>query len=223
MKDTLRSSSNFTALKGNRQKIFTYFNTIISTGRLCVRYSFSVLIAGISFNIIRFRNFVANLAVVDIVCRIVLAFMGYINVENNKKLFSFRVMTYSAFAFYGSFGVMVCALVSISLSRVIALNKPHLSNRVLRLLETRQIALATFTQVIVPLICQVRYLFFSCLASDPISNGTVTATTQIGLAANPLLYSLITVTIIKQYRICCSARKTSSLYDDAKVALETNL
>ncbi|KAL6724435.1 hypothetical protein Aduo_019326 [Ancylostoma duodenale] len=75
-----------------------------------------------------FGNFVANLAVVDIVCGVVFAFMGYINVEDDKKLFSFRVMTYSAFAFYGSFGVMVCALVPISLSRVIALTKPHLSN-----------------------------------------------------------------------------------------------
>ncbi|KHJ85913.1 hypothetical protein OESDEN_14351 [Oesophagostomum dentatum] len=36
-------------------------------------------------------------------------------------------MTYSAFAFYGSFGVMVCALVPISLSRVVALTKSHLS------------------------------------------------------------------------------------------------
>ncbi|VDM74315.1 unnamed protein product [Strongylus vulgaris] len=74
-----------------------------------------------------FGNLVANLAVVDIACGFVFAFMGFINVEDNKKHFSFGLMTYILLAFYGSFGVMVCALVPISLSRVIALTKPHLS------------------------------------------------------------------------------------------------
>ncbi|RCN36920.1 hypothetical protein ANCCAN_17183 [Ancylostoma caninum] len=42
-----------------------------------------------------FGNFVANLAVVDIVCGVVFAFMGYINVEDDKKLFSFQYAHYS--------------------------------------------------------------------------------------------------------------------------------
>ncbi|KIH61339.1 hypothetical protein ANCDUO_08393 [Ancylostoma duodenale] len=83
-----------------------------------------------------------------------------------------------------------------------------------RLLETRQIALATFAQAIVPLICQVpshedsldndvpAFLALSSiiLLTEPITNGTVIAITQLGLAANPLLDALITIIVIKQYR-----------------------
>ncbi|CAJ0609140.1 unnamed protein product [Cylicocyclus nassatus] len=253
-----------------------------------------------------FGSYVANLAIVDIVCGIVFAFMGYINVDNK---FSFGLMTHSTFAFYGSFGVMVCALVPISLSRVIALTKPHLYNWLfsgrrsllvcvifdlapiallfmilavdqdqskllyftyagltvlsyivaflsnymvfrivarhilvvqnlrdhVRLLETRQIALATFAQAIVPLICQVpAFLTLSSivLLTEPMTNGIVITITQLGLAANPLLDALITIIVIKQYRkeaIICFAsvgtcgRRTSAFFDETKPVLETRL
>ncbi|RCN36923.1 hypothetical protein ANCCAN_17186 [Ancylostoma caninum] len=197
-----------------------------------------------------------------------------------------KLMVYSVFIFYGSFGVMVCALVPISLSRVISLTKPHLSNwlfsgrrsiaicvlfdvipivalicmniavgkehkrwlnsaytgltilsyivafllnyivfrivarhiRVVqnlrdhaRLLETRQIALATFAQAIIPLICQVSFIrirqklyvpaFLSWFTMrKPMTSWTVTAIAQLGVAANPLLDALITIIVIKQYR-----------------------
>ncbi|EYC20036.1 hypothetical protein Y032_0023g836 [Ancylostoma ceylanicum] len=107
-----------------------------------------------------------------------------------------------------------------------------------RLLETRQIALATFAQAIVPLICQVpAFLTLSSiiLLTEPITNGTVIAITQLGLAANPLLDALITIIVIKQYRretvacfsslgkSACGGRKSSNLYDETKTVLETKL
>ncbi|KAL6724438.1 hypothetical protein Aduo_019329 [Ancylostoma duodenale] len=257
-----------------------------------------------------FGNFVANLAVVDIVCGAVFAFMGYINVQGGKMPFSIGLMVYSVFIFYGSFGVMVCALVPISLSRVISLTKPHLSNwlfsgrrsiaicvlfdvipivalicmnvtvgkehkrwlnfaytgltilsyivafllnyivfrivarhiRVVqnlrdhvRLLETRQIALATFAQAIIPLICQVPAFLSWFTMRKPMTSWTVTAIAQLGVAANPLLDALITITVIKQYRTealacfsslgksACGGRKSSNLYDETKEVLETKL
>uniref|UniRef100_A0AC34RIL6 G-protein coupled receptors family 1 profile domain-containing protein n=1 Tax=Panagrolaimus sp. JU765 TaxID=591449 RepID=A0AC34RIL6_9BILA len=75
-----------------------------------------------------YRHFVANLAVIDIIGALLFAFMGYLNLGDRQR-FSVRVMTYSAFAFYGSFGVMVCGLVPISLSRVFAASKPKVYNR----------------------------------------------------------------------------------------------
>lgn len=59
------------------------------------------------------------------------AFMGYLNLaaRQNQKI-DIRIMTYSAFAFYGSFGVMICALVPVSLSRVVAASKPKLYDKV---------------------------------------------------------------------------------------------
>lgn len=57
------------------------------------------------------------------------AFMGYVNLSDRQQ-FSVNVMTYSAFAFYGSFGVMICALVPVSLSRVVAASKPKTYDKV---------------------------------------------------------------------------------------------
>uniref|UniRef100_A0A1I7WUG9 G_PROTEIN_RECEP_F1_2 domain-containing protein n=1 Tax=Heterorhabditis bacteriophora TaxID=37862 RepID=A0A1I7WUG9_HETBA len=186
-----------------------------------------------------FRHFVANLALVDIVCGAVFAFMGFINVNDNEKRFSISLMTYSSFAFCGSFGIMICALVPISISRILALSKPGIysmlfsghrslffcflfdvlpisvlyvicvvdhdlarwlfylyavitvvsyliaftSNYMVfrivarhicvvqnlrdqaRLLETRQIAVATLAQAFVPLVCQYRKETVSCFSS----------------------------------------------------------
>ncbi|ETN70183.1 hypothetical protein NECAME_05004 [Necator americanus] len=107
-----------------------------------------------------------------------------------------------------------------------------------RLLETRQIALATFAQAIIPLISQVpAFLTLSSimLLTEPTTNRTVIAITQLGLAANPLLDALITIIVIKQYRretvaclysmgrSACGIRKASNLYDETKVVLEIRL
>ncbi|KAE9550370.1 hypothetical protein FO519_006411 [Halicephalobus sp. NKZ332] len=204
------------------------------------------------------------------------AFMGYVNLSDRQQL-SVRVMTYSAFAFYGSFGVMICALVPVSLSRVMAASKPKtydklfsgkralvicalsdmtpmallavicvarhdigkwlffgyavltflayvvtfVSNFVVfrivakhipvvqclhdktRLLETRQVAIATFSQAMVPLVCQVpAFLTLSSalLLVEPVTNGNVIVITQLWLAASPLFDGLITLFVIKQYR-----------------------
>ncbi|CAP20737.2 Protein CBG24032 [Caenorhabditis briggsae] len=68
-----------------------------------------------------FRFFVANLAVVDILCGSVFMFMGYINVNDDHHIPS-QFLYYMTLAFYGSFGTMICAIVPISLSRVLALS-----------------------------------------------------------------------------------------------------
>lgn len=64
------------------------------------------------------------------------AFIGYINLTNGRYL-SMQVMTYSALAFYGSFGVMICALVPISLSRIVAASKPQAYDKVSYLFTIR--------------------------------------------------------------------------------------
>uniref|UniRef100_A0A915CZX5 G protein-coupled receptor n=1 Tax=Ditylenchus dipsaci TaxID=166011 RepID=A0A915CZX5_9BILA len=234
-----------------------------------------------------FRHFVANLAIVDIFCSILFAFMGYINLTNGGN-FSIRVMTYSALAFYGSFGVMVCALVPISLSRIVAASRPKAydklfsGNRALlgclladmlpvvllgvicishhdiarylfigyaaltvlayvltfflnflvfrlvaqhiqvveclhdrtRLLETKQVALSTLAQALVPLVCQVpAFLSLSSalLLMEPLNNENLIVITQLWLGASPLFDALITIFVIRQYRIqtiaCCFGRK----------------
>uniref|UniRef100_A0A7E4UWA7 G_PROTEIN_RECEP_F1_2 domain-containing protein n=1 Tax=Panagrellus redivivus TaxID=6233 RepID=A0A7E4UWA7_PANRE len=223
-----------------------------------------------------YRHFIANMAIVDIIGALLFAFMGYINLSDRKR-FSVSVMTYSAFAFYGSFGVMICALVPVSLSRVVAAAKPKsydklfsgkrsflvcvisdmapiillviictsrhdvgrwlffayafltvsayivtfVSNIVVfrivskhvrvvrclhdkaRLLETRQVAVATLAQAVVPLICQVpAFLTLSSalLLVEPFLDGRTIVLTQLVLAASPLFDGLITVFVIKQYR-----------------------
>lgn len=96
-----------------------------------------------------YRHFIINLAIVDILCgmfaqhanftssyRLILAllfaFMGYLNLHGRhaRRYINRQVMTYSAFAFYGSFGVMICALVPVSLSRVVAAGKPQIYEKV---------------------------------------------------------------------------------------------
>ncbi|TMS37330.1 hypothetical protein L596_004283 [Steinernema carpocapsae] len=85
----------------------------------------NLFVMALSFFCIRgdYRHFIANLAFVDIICALLFAFMGYANIAD-RKTFSPTVMSYSALAFYGSFGVMVCALVPVSISRVVAASKP---------------------------------------------------------------------------------------------------
>ncbi|EGT54810.1 hypothetical protein CAEBREN_30054 [Caenorhabditis brenneri] len=68
-----------------------------------------------------FRFFVANLAFMDVLCGSVFMFMGYINVNNHHNIPS-KFLYYMTLAFYGSFGIMICAIVPISLSRVLALS-----------------------------------------------------------------------------------------------------
>lgn len=59
------------------------------------------------------------------------AFMGYVNLsQNDHNQISSAIMTYSAFAFYGSFGVLIFALVPVSLSRVIAASQPKVYDQV---------------------------------------------------------------------------------------------
>ncbi|KAI6188851.1 hypothetical protein M3Y98_00398900 [Aphelenchoides besseyi] len=73
-----------------------------------------------------------------------------------------------------------------------------------RLLETRQIALATLIQALVPLLCQVpAFLFLSSalLLVQPITHENVIVTTQLCLATSPLFDALISLFVIKQYRI----------------------
>ncbi|KAI6239122.1 Phospholipid/glycerol acyltransferase domain-containing protein [Aphelenchoides fujianensis] len=224
-----------------------------------------------------YRHFIANLAIVDIACALLYAFMGYINLSDRNQ-FSTAVMTYSAFAFYGSFGILICALVPVSISRVIAASQPKIydqffsGHRALliclaadtfplllltvicvarhdvakwlfffyagstvlahlitfasnfmvfrmvarhirvvqclhdrtRLLETRQVAWATLLQAVIPLVCQVpAFLFLSSalLLVEPITHGNVIVLTQLSLAASPLLDGLISLFVIKQYRI----------------------
>lgn len=55
--------------------------------------------------------------------------MGYLNFCDGKG-FSMQIMIYSAFAFYGSFGVMICALIPVSLSRIVAAAKPKSYDKV---------------------------------------------------------------------------------------------
>ncbi|CAD5222347.1 unnamed protein product [Bursaphelenchus xylophilus] len=224
-----------------------------------------------------YRLFVANLAFVDSVCALLYAFMGYVNLSSHFHI-PISVMSYSAFAFYGSFGVMICALVPVSLSRIVAASRPRTYDRIFsgyrafvvcavmdllpvillivisnahhdiarwlffayasltvvahvvtfvsnflvfwlvanhikvvqclhdrtRLLETRQVALATLAQAVVPMICQVpAFLALSSalLLIEPITHQNVIVITQLWLTASPLLDSLITLFVIKQYRI----------------------
>ncbi|CAD6188865.1 unnamed protein product [Caenorhabditis auriculariae] len=258
-----------------------------------------------------FRHFVANLAFVDILCGFIFAIMGYINMNDEHRIPS-HILYYLALAFYGSFGVMICALVPISISRVLALTRPSLyttlftgrrsmffclisdmlpvsllyliclvgpdlarllfymfatitvaayivafaTNYIVfrivarhirvvqnlrdqaRLLETRQIAIATLGQAFIPLVCQVpAFLTLSSvlLLSEPITNGHVSSIIQLWLANSPLLDAIITILVIKQYRkeclSCASAvgkrmwksRKTTIIYTDEKEAFETRL
>ncbi|CAI4223946.1 unnamed protein product [Auanema sp. JU1783] len=83
----------------------------------------NILIVCTSYSKIKtnYRHFIANLAVVDIACCLVYIFMGYINILDLQTKLSVSMMTYSALAFYGSFGVMIWAVLPISISRVLAL------------------------------------------------------------------------------------------------------
>ncbi|CAJ0583469.1 unnamed protein product, partial [Mesorhabditis spiculigera] len=258
-----------------------------------------------------FRHYVANLALVDIICGFLFAFMGFVNVEKNGRLFSMELLTFCALAFYGSFGVMVCALTPISLSRILAASCPavyeklfagpkamlicilsdlapvsllvvmcfanqqlarwlffcyaivtvaayliaFISNTMVfrivarhirvvqslrdasRLLETRQIAIATLAQALVPLVCQVPAfltLSSSLLHVEPVTTSEVIVLTQLWLAASPLFDALITIGVIKQYRketirlftsSCKGAAKrkptSTMIYSDEKEAFDT--
>jgi hypothetical protein len=57
--------------------------------------------------------------------------MGYINLTDRSQI-SNTVMAYSAFAFYGSFGLLIFALVPVSLSRVLAASRPKVYDQVWR-------------------------------------------------------------------------------------------
>ncbi|KAI6177495.1 hypothetical protein M3Y97_00913800 [Aphelenchoides bicaudatus] len=226
-----------------------------------------------------YRLFIANLAAVDIACALLYAFMGYVNLtENDHHHISSAIMSYLAFSFYGSFGILIFALIPVSVSRVMAASKPkvydqffsgrsallfcivsdllpvvllciicvarhdiakwlffgyavltviahvvtfvantmvfrmvarHISvvqclhDRV-RLLETKQVALATCAQAVLPLICQIpAFLTLSSalLLVRPLTNANLIFITQLWLAASPLFDGLITLFVIKQYRI----------------------
>jgi hypothetical protein len=70
-----------------------------------------------------------------------------------------------------------------------------------RLLETKQVALATCAQAVLPLVCQVpAFLTLSSalLLVEPITHGNVIVITQLWLAASPLFDALITLFVIKQ-------------------------
>lgn len=57
--------------------------------------------------------------------------MGYVNLtQNDRHQISSAIMTYSAFAFYGSFGVLIFALVPVSVSRVVAASQPKVYDQV---------------------------------------------------------------------------------------------
>ncbi|KAI6218449.1 hypothetical protein M3Y95_01165400 [Aphelenchoides besseyi] len=223
-----------------------------------------------------YRHFIANLAMVDIVCALLYMFMGYVNLDRSH--ISSTLMAWSAIAYYGSFGLLICALIPISISRVVAASQPKIYDQYFagrravviclasdliplflltvisfarhdvakwlffafalltvfahvvtfvsnilvfrmvalhisvvqslhdrtRLLETRQIALATLIQALVPLLCQVpAFLFLSSalLLVQPITHENVIVTTQLCLAASPLFDALISLFVIKQYRI----------------------
>ncbi|CAL2052817.1 unnamed protein product [Caenorhabditis brenneri] len=258
-----------------------------------------------------FRFFVANLAFMDVLCGSVFMFMGYINVNNHHNIPS-KFLYYMTLAFYGSFGIMICAIVPISLSRVLAVSNTtpfpkmfghrrliilcllldfvpigilylicilehdiakllfylfafittfayflafatnymvfrvvskhvkvveNLRDKV-RLLETRQIAIATFAQAIIPLFCQVpAFLTLSSvlLLSEPVTNGQVIIITQLWLALSPFLDAIITIIVIKQYRQNCfycaslvekriwKPKNTDNLCVEEKEAFETTL
>ncbi|KAK0397753.1 hypothetical protein QR680_002253 [Steinernema hermaphroditum] len=240
---------------------------------------FNLFVMVLSFFCIRgdYRHFIANLAFVDIICAILFTFMGYANITDRKQ-FSPTVMAYSALAFYGSFGVMVCALVPVSISRVVAASNPKIYDKLFsgkravavcllsdtipiailvaiciaplapgrylfylyailtfaaylvafvsnsmvflivkshisvvqclhdrtRLIETKQVAFATLAQALIPLVCQVpAFLTLSSalLLIDPFSDGTVIVVTQLWLAASPFFDALITLFVIKRYRV----------------------
>ncbi|PIC15172.1 hypothetical protein B9Z55_022251 [Caenorhabditis nigoni] len=258
-----------------------------------------------------FRFFVANLAVVDILCGSVFMFMGYINVNDDHHIPS-QFLYYMTLAFYGSFGTMICAIVPISLSRVLALSNAamyttffggrrslffcvfldllpigilylicvvdhdlakflfycfasittfayfvafttnYMVFRVVakhikvvenlhdqaRLLETRQVAIATLAQAIIPLFCQVpAFLTLSSvlLLSEPLTNGHVIIITQLWLALSPFLDAVITILVIKQYRKNCltcattvgkriwKPKNNDILYSEEKEVFETRL
>jgi hypothetical protein len=65
------------------------------------------------------------------VCALLFSFMGYVNLtENDGNQVLGAIRAYSAFAFYGSFGVLIFALVPVSLSRVVAASQPKVYDRV---------------------------------------------------------------------------------------------
>ncbi|CAB3400596.1 unnamed protein product [Caenorhabditis bovis] len=291
------------------------FETIVG---LCVVISAimgvlaNIVVIILSFGHVKgdFSLFVANLAVVDIVCGFIFMFMGYINVNDTHNI-PITFLYYMTLAFYGSFGTMICALVPISLSRVLALSNTKLYKtffdghksllfcilldslpvailyiicvadhdvaksmfylfaaitifayfisfatnymvfRVVarhievvqnlrdqvRLLETRQVAIATLAQALIPLLCQVpAFLTLSSilLLSEPITNGHVIYITQLWLALSPLLDAIITILVIKQYRMecfmcastvgkICSLARTNMFFSEEKEVFETQL
>lgn len=78
-----------------------------------------------------YRLFIANLAAVDIVCALLYGFLGFVNLtQGDYHQISSAIMTYSAFAFYGSFGVLIFALVPVSISRIVAASQPKVYNQV---------------------------------------------------------------------------------------------
>ncbi|CCD69982.1 G_PROTEIN_RECEP_F1_2 domain-containing protein [Caenorhabditis elegans] len=310
------SSSDFPIEKLRHGDDETNFETIVG---IAVVFSAATgifanfLVILLSFGHVQgdFRFFVANLALVDILCGSVFMFMGYINVNDDHHIPS-QFLYYMTLAFYGSFGTMICAIVPISLSRVLALSNASLYStcfggrrslifcifldflpvcilylicvvehdvakvlfyifafittlayfvafttnymvfRVVakhiqvvenlhdqaRLLETRQVAIATLAQAIIPLFCQVpAFLTLSSvlLLSEPITNGHVIITTQLWLALSPFLDAVITIIVIKQYRKNCltcastmgkriwKPKNTDALYTEEKEAFETRL
>ncbi|CAB3400597.1 unnamed protein product [Caenorhabditis bovis] len=253
------------------------FETIVG---LCVVISAimgvlaNIVVIILSFGHVKgdFSLFVANLAVVDIVCGFIFMFMGYINVNDTHNI-PITFLYYMTLAFYGSFGTMICALVPISLSRVLALSNTKLYKTFfdghksllfcilldslpvailyvtrhievvqnlrdqVRLLETRQVAIATLAQALIPLLCQVpAFLTLSSilLLSEPITNGHVIYITQLWLALSPLLDAIITILVIKQYRMecfmcastvgkICSLARTNMFFSEEKEVFETQL
>ncbi|PAV88205.1 hypothetical protein WR25_05225 isoform B [Diploscapter pachys] len=113
-----------------------------------------------------FRHFVANLAIVDILCGFVFALMGYVNVFDDHNIPT-QILYYMGLAFYGSFGIMIWALVPISVSRILALTKPVLYSYMFSGRRSVYFCLiADFLPVsVLYLICQVdhdtaRWLFY---------------------------------------------------------------
>ncbi|CAD5216454.1 unnamed protein product [Bursaphelenchus okinawaensis] len=275
----INSAVNAAQLHRCKEEAFRMYIAILVVTTALIGLLLSLYVFFISLVNIRgdYRLFVANLAFVDSVCALLYAFMGYVNLSAHFR-FPVSIMTYSAFAFYGSFGIMICALVPVSISRIVAASKPKTYDRLFsgyrafivcavmdllpvillvvictahhdiarrlffayasltviahgvtfvsnflvfwlvanhikvveclhdrtRLLETRQVAVATLAQAVVPLICQVpAFLALSSalLLIEPITHQNVIVITQLWLSASPLLDSLITLFVIKQYRI----------------------
>ncbi|KAI6188381.1 hypothetical protein M3Y98_00348700 [Aphelenchoides besseyi] len=107
--------------------------------------------------------------------------------------FGFALLTVFAHMVTFVSNILVFRMVALHISFVQSLHDHT------RLLRTRQIALVTLIQALVPLLCQVpAFLFLSSalLLVQPITHENVIVTTQF-----PLFDALISLFVIKQYRI----------------------